>query len=359
VSRGGREARRRFTAALVAEIASVRVAPGARFDTVYLGGGTPSLLEPELLERILAAANAALPLVRGAFVVLEANPEDVEPATLDAWRALGVGGVSIGVQSFDDDVLKRLGRRHRGAAGRRAVALALDAGFEWVSLDLIYGAPGAGTPASDLEAALALGPHHLSCYQLTVHPGTPFGRARDRGRLCELAADDQAALFLDLHRTLAAGGYQAYEVSNFARGREHRSRHNAKYWRHAPYLGVGPSAHSFDGRSRWWNLRDWRRWASAVEEGSAPVEAGETLGRDQLALEAVMLGMRTADGIDIDGYRARYGVDLLAANAEWVERAASEGLVAVEAGRLRPTVRGLAVADALAAALEIGPAGRI
>ncbi|HVR29880.1 MAG TPA: radical SAM protein, partial [Thermoanaerobaculia bacterium] len=212
MSRGGRPARERFTTALTAEIRSFRIGAGVRFDTLYLGGGTPSLLEPEQLEAILAAARAALPLDPEAFVVLEANPEDVAPAALDAWRGLGVRGLSLGVQSFHDGVLRFLGRRHGAARARRAVELSLGAGFDWVSLDLIYGSPAdgpvrgrghgghatssraaeAGPPGAswdpeevalaDVDAAASLGPHHLSCYQLTVHQGTAFERARDRGR---------------------------------------------------------------------------------------------------------------------------------------------------------------------------------
>jgi oxygen-independent coproporphyrinogen-3 oxidase len=202
---------------------------------------------------------------------------------------------------------------------------------------------------ADVAVAIAVGPHHVSCYQLTVHDGTPFSRRRDRGRLVELALDAQASLFLAVHETLGAGGYPAYEVSNFARGREHRSRHNTKYWRHVPYLGVGPSAHSFDGGSRWWNVRDWRQWASRVEAPASAVEGRETLGPGELALEEVMLALRTTDGVDLDGYRERHGVDLLSANAAHLERAVAERLLEIESGRLRPTTRGLAVADALAA----------
>jgi oxygen-independent coproporphyrinogen-3 oxidase len=211
---------------------------------------------------------------------------------------------------------------------------------------------------ADVEAAASCAPHHVSCYQLTVHDGTPFAAARARGRLRELDADAQATLFLAVHDALAGHGLSAYEVSNFARGREHRSRHNTKYWRHLPYLGLGPSAHSFDGRSRWWNVRDWRAWADRVEAGAPSIEGRETLSAADLALERLMLGLRTTDGLDLDAFAARYGVDLLATNAAAVERAIAEGLLELERRSLRPTTRGLAVADALAAAFELGPVGR-
>jgi oxygen-independent coproporphyrinogen III oxidase len=359
VARGDRPARDRFTAALVAEIAGARAASGAAvagpFDTIYLGGGTPSHLEARQLETILDAVRSALPFDGEAFVIMEANPEDVTRATVEAWRDLGVQGLSLGVQSFDAGLLRFLGRRHTGDDARRAVELALAAGISWVSLDLIYGSPAAGGDAAlaDVETAIRLAPHHLSCYQLTVHDGTPFAAARERGRLRELSNDAQATLFLAVHEALAAGGYPAYEVSSFARGAEHRSRHNTKYWRHVPYLGLGPSAHSFDGARRWWNLRDWREWAVAVERGTVPVAGSEVLAPEDLALEAVMLGLRTVDGVAIDDYRERHGVDLLDVNREHIERAAAEGLLVVEELRLRPTLRGMAVADALAASFVL------
>jgi oxygen-independent coproporphyrinogen-3 oxidase len=354
VARGDVPARDRFTTALVAEIAAAGGAVAGAFDTIYLGGGTPSHLEVRQLDAILGAARSALPLEPDAFVVMEANPEDVTPSALASWRELDVRGLSLGVQSFDAGLLRFLGRRHSGDDARRAVELALGAGFSWVSLDLIYGSPGAdGVALADVEVAIGLAPHHVSCYQLTVHDGTPFAAARDRGRLHELSNDAQATLFLAVHDALAAGGYAAYEVSSFARAAAHRSRHNTKYWRHVPYLGLGPSAHSFDGARRWWNLRDWREWAAAVEQGAAPIGGSETLAPRDLALEAVMLGLRTIDGIPIDDYRERHGVDLLAANRERIERAVAEGLLVVEDRRLRPTTRGMAVADALASSFVV------
>jgi oxygen-independent coproporphyrinogen III oxidase len=380
VARGDAPALERFTSALIAEMARAQelrpagAPPAPPFDTLYLGGGTPSHLEPRQLEAILGAARAALPIAADVWVVMEANPEDVTPAAVEAWRALGIAGLSLGVQSFDDGVLRFLGRRHRGEGARRAVEVALGAGFAWVSLDLIYGSPGGGgggradsrdprgRPAwdplavalADVETAIALGPQHLSCYQLTVHDGTAFATARDRGRLRELSDDAQATLFLALHQALAAGGYPAYEVSNFAPTSEQRSRHNTKYWRHVPYLGLGPSAHSFDGATRWWNRRDWREWAAAIERGEPAVAGRETLAQGDLALEALMLGLRTVDGVATGPFRDRWGVDLAAANERLIESAVAEGLLELDNGRLAPTARGMAVADALAASFDLG-----
>jgi oxygen-independent coproporphyrinogen-3 oxidase len=360
VARGDARAADRFTAALIAEATASSATLTGPFDTVYLGGGTPSFLPPGQLEAILRALREKLAIAPGAFVIMEANPEDVTAGSVASWRALGVHGLSLGVQSFDPRLLRFLGRSHSGDEARRAVELALAAGFDWVSLDIIYGVPAMtcdplATALADVEAAIALAPHHVSCYQLTVHEGTPFGAARERGRLNELGDDAQATLFLAVHEALGAGGYPAYEVSSFARARKHRSRHNTKYWRHVPYLGLGPSAHSFDGASRWWNLRDWKQWAQAVEGGAGARDGSEVLSPLDLALEAVLLGLRTADGIELDRLARRHGFDLLAGNRELVARATAEGLLVLDSGRLRPTTRGMAVADALAASFDLEP----
>jgi oxygen-independent coproporphyrinogen-3 oxidase len=302
------------------------------------------------------------------WIFLEANPEDVTPAACAAWRRLGVRTLSLGVQSFSDDALRFLGRRHRSPQARAAVETAQAAGFDTVSVDLIFGLPDQAGEAwrRELAAGVALGPGHLSCYQLTIHPRTRFGVAAKRGQLTEMPEPEQAVLFDLTHRFLADAGYSAYEVSNFARGRDHESRHNRKYWDHTPYLGLGPSAHSLAraetsgvrAARRWWNELRTPRWESRVAAGERPVEAEESLGPKALATEAVMLGLRTTAGIDLDGFAARYGVDLLAANDALVGRLVSEGHLVVRAGpggdrRLVPTVSGLAVADGMAAGFDV------
>ena len=253
VLKAGVPARQRFVRHLVAEVALA--GPGwsdpRPFDTVYFGGGTPSLLPSEDLERVLGACRSHLMLAT-PWVFLEANPEDVTPGACAGWRGLGVRTLSLGVQSFSDEALRFLGRRHGAEQARAAVGNALAAGFDTVSVDLIFGLPGQAPDAwrRDLETAVALAPGHLSCYQLTIHPRTRFGVAAGRGRLSEMPEGEQAVLFELTHQLLADAGYRAYEVSNFARGREHESRHNRKYWDHTPYLGLGPSAHSLDRRGR-------------------------------------------------------------------------------------------------------------
>ena len=351
---GGPERRARFVDTLAREAASWSGRwrhGGVPFDTVYLGGGTPSALAPEQLAAVLAALRSALPIADDAWVSLEANPEDVTPAALAGWRQVGVGTLTLGVQSFDDAALRFLGRRHDGAGARRAVEAALAAVLPIVGVDLIYGLPDDSTSRwlGDLAAATALAPQHLSCYQLTIHEGTPFGFRLARGRLAELPDDDQAELFRLTHEELASRGWPGYEVSNFAAAPHLRSRHNRKYWRHVPYLGLGPSAHSFDGGSRWWNERKLGPWTAAVEGGASPIAGRETIGDAEAALEHVLLGLRS-DGVDLARLR-RLGWDLLATAAPVVERAVAAGLLRCQDDRLVPTLAGWTVADGLAADL--------
>src|SRR5436305_4252222 len=341
---GGPERRRRFTDHLVREI-SMWADERSTFesiDTVYFGGGTPSALAPEDLARILEASRANFSIQDDAAVFFEANPEDVTPESVRIWRDLGVRFLSLGIQSFDADALRFLGRRHTPEEARRSIEIARAAGFETVSIDLIYGLPDQPFEIwkCTLEQAVALQPDHLSCYQLTIHEGTPFGFRLERGKMIELPEEAQGDLFLFTHSFLKDAGYPGYEVSNFARSPEHRSRHNQKYWHHVPYLGVGPSAHSFSGTRRWWNERTLKLYEARIVAGEKPIAGSEGLTRADLSLEALMLGLRTVDGIDLVSFRDRYGVDLLKRNEPLVERFAEEGLLKREGNVLVPTLAG-------------------
>lgn len=354
---GGAERQARFVEHLLVEIRMWREDRDSfpEIDTIYFGGGTPSALAPHDLARILEALRKNLSIREDAWIFFEANPEDVTVESARAWRELGVRTLSLGVQSFDAGDLRFLGRRHDPGQARQSVEIARAAGFDTVSIDLIYGLAGQ-TPESwrrTLDAALALTPDHLSCYQLTIHEGTPFGFRLARGTMAELPEPAQADLFLLTHRVLASHGFPGYEVSNFARSPEHRSRHNRKYWDHTPYLGLGPSAHSYAGTRRWWNERKLGPYEARIETEARPVAGSEELTAADLALEALMLGFRTAEGIAIDQLREEYGIDLPERNQPLLEKLVEEGLLRVEGSRLIPTLEGWAVADSLARDFEL------
>jgi oxygen-independent coproporphyrinogen-3 oxidase len=354
VLKGDRGRRQRFVDALKAEIELYQGYPGL-FDTIYFGGGTPSILEAGQLEAILEALSESFEISGESWLSLEANPEDISEQTLSAWNRLGVNTLSLGVQSFDARELSFLGRSHSPESARRSVEMALAAGFDSVSVDLIYGLPNQSMDdwRRQLDIAIELAPEHLSCYQLTVHEKTVFGVQRRRGLLKELGEELQGEFFFEAHRRLGEAGYEGYEVSNFASAPEHRSRHNAKYWDHTPYLGLGPAAHSFDGASRWWN--EWKEgpWSRAVGAGQRPVAGRERLSPSDLALERLMLGLRTASGIDLAEIDQAYGTTIAATNEAVVEDLQRQGKIEIADGRLRPTLAGLATADSVALAFEI------
>lgn len=324
-------------------------------DTIYFGGGTPSLLQIDDLALIVETVRSKLPVVDVPKVFFEANPEDVTARELAAWRSLGVDVLSLGVQSFDDAELRWLGRRHSAKAAIEAVETALEAGFDTVSVDLIFGTPDQNLAAwrASLETVSAIQPQHISCYQLTVHDGTTFGRWRDRGKLFEMAEGAQAEIFDFTHEFLGRAGYAAYEVSNFARTDADQSRHNLKYWRHSPYLGLGPSAHSLLGNRRWWNHGRLGDYDAAIKAGQQPIAGDEYLTDAELALETVMLQLRTTAGIELDVFQRRFGYDLLERNLALVRSLEAQGCLTVANGRISPTVTGLAVADGMAARFDL------
>ena len=267
-------------------------------ETVYFGGGTPSRLDPAAVARVLHAIRAERPLSPAAEITLEANPDDVTPRAAAAWVAAGINRVSLGVQSFDPGVLEWMHRTHSAAQVPAAVATLRAAGITDLSLDLIFALPQSlhRDWASDLDQALALEPEHLSLYGLTVEPHTPLGRWTARAEIRPLDDDAYAAEFLLADARLADAGFEHYEVSNAARpGR--RARHNSAYWRRAPFIGLGPSAHSGFGATRQWNLRDWAAYQRAVTAGGSLVAGRETLDPAALRLEQLYLGLRTSDGV--------------------------------------------------------------
>jgi oxygen-independent coproporphyrinogen-3 oxidase len=305
--------------------------------TIYLGGGTPSHLDPRELARLIFALEADRPAAPDAEITLEANPEDVTPGNAAAWIAAGVNRVSLGVQSFDDAVLAWMHRTHDAAAVPTAMATLRAAGFGNISVDLIFALPEALDRdwSRDLDLALWLEPDHLSLYGLTIEEGTPLGRWTARGESLPTPDERYATEYLAAHRAMTAAGFDHYEVSNAGRN-GYRARHNSAYWRRAPFIGLGPSAHSgLDGR-RSWNIREWSGYERLTDAGM-PVRAGEeTLDPGQLRLEELYLGLRTSDGLALD-------LLPMATREWWV----ADGWAVVSGQRLRLTVEGWLRLDAL------------
>jgi putative oxygen-independent coproporphyrinogen III oxidase len=270
----------------------------ADLSTIYFGGGTPSLLPPEAIATILLDVVPSTPSLDAIEVTLEANPDDVTVERAAAWRAAGVNRISLGAQSFDDRVLQWMHRTHDAARIPMAVAALARAGITNVSLDLIFALPAelGRDWARDLDRAIALAPAHLSLYGLTVEERTPLARWISRG--ASSAPDDEryADEYLLAHERLARAGYAFYEVSNAARGGQ-RSRHNSAYWSGRPYRGLGPAAHSFDGRTRRWNLPAWEAYRRAITAGRSAVQSEELLTSAQRRIEDIYLALRTADGL--------------------------------------------------------------
>src|SRR5436190_6492043 len=281
-----------------------RGTPDDALDTLYLGGGTPSLLPPDALATLVTSLRDAFGATssRDAVeVTVEANPEDVEPEHARAWRRAGVNRVSLGAQSFDDRVLTWMHRSHDAARIGAAVRTLRGAGIDNISLDLIFALPAELKRdwERDLEMAVSLRPEHLSLYGLTVEERTPLARWISRGAIVPPEEDEYAAEYLVAHARLAACGYRFYEVSNACHD-GFRSRHNSAYWSGRPYLGLGPAARSYAGRARRWHVPAWRGYARAIAAGRSPVESEEILTPEQRELERVYLSLRTDAGLSLN-----------------------------------------------------------
>ncbi len=319
------------------------------FDTIYVGGGTPSLLTSRQLETILLSVNKNFHLISDPEITIETNPADLNQSFLESIRESGFNRINVGVQSFDEKVLGFLGRRHSVKEAFSAVGASRNAGFDNIGLDLIYGVPGQDIASwlNTLRQALLLSPEHISCYQLTLEPGTPLGKRHRAGEFSVPGEELQYQFFMKTSEFLEDAGYIHYEVSNFARREEYASRHNQKYWDHSPFLGLGPSAHSFLHSQRWWNHRSIDRYLASIEAGNLPIEETETLTMEQLRLEALYLGLRTKKGISLQGFKSQYAYDLLIEKKKILARLEEEGFIFVENGCLHPTQTGLAIADSL------------
>jgi oxygen-independent coproporphyrinogen III oxidase len=324
----------------------------ATIGTIYLGGGTPSLLDPAELNLVLGRLKELFVFEPAPEITLEANPDDMtDRERLKAWRSAGINRLSIGIQSFFDDDLRWMNRAHDASQAAESIRLAKEEGFDNISIDLIYGGPTLpdGHWQRNVAEAIRWQIPHLSCYALTVEPRTALDKLIRQHKRAEVSPDDQARQLLLLMNWMRQAGYEHYEISNFALP-GHRSRHNSAYWQGVPYLGLGPSAHSYDGKSREWNVANNARYIAALAGGTIPVAEKEVLTPAQQLNEYIMISLRTMEGINLSAVSRRFGAGIAEALLQRAQAHIRKGLI-TQAENLVLTNEGKLFADGIAADL--------
>ncbi len=322
------------------------LARGAAADTIFFGGGTPSLLEPDEVGALIDACRGSFALAADAEVTLEANPESVTPDRLAGFRSAGVNRLSFGVQSFSDAELQRLSRLHSAARATEAVGMARAAGFDNVSIDLMMWLPQQSIAQwlSSVDALVALGPEHASLYLLEIYANSPLRDAMAKAKWAVAPDDDAAEMYLQAMARLDAAGYVQYEISNVARnGRV--SRHNLKYWTDGEWLGFGPGAHSTRGGTRWRNVSATPEYISAVHGGGQLIAERRVLSRQDCIEEALFTRLRLTEGIDLELVKSRYGVDVWRQYGSDLGQFVETGLLIYDGRRLTLTRAGMLLAN--------------
>jgi oxygen-independent coproporphyrinogen-3 oxidase len=326
---------------------------GETVNTLYFGGGTPSLLSEAELKHLLEQLYSLFPVAKEAEITLEANPDDLAADKLRMLQGAGVNRLSIGIQSFHEPHLRYLNRAHNAEEARKCVKLAQDTGFGNLSIDLIYAIPAADHRIwqQDLSIAMALRPQHISSYCLTIEEKTAFGNWLRKGKIQEVTDDFAAGQFEMLLSTLEQAGYEQYEISNFCLP-GYESRHNSNYWCKEKYLGVGPGAHSYSGLSRQHNISNNALYLKALAEGNIPAEPDLLQPHDQVN-EYIMTGLRTRWGISLQKIREMHGSDLYLENKPYLEKLREEGKISMQGQRLILTNTGKLLADRIASDLFV------
>jgi oxygen-independent coproporphyrinogen-3 oxidase len=325
---------------------------GEAVDTVYFGGGTPSLVPAKYLEKILDQIAQLFP-GKKQEVTLEANPDDLNPQALANWKSLGIDRLSLGIQSFQDQILKAYNRAHTSKEATQAIQLARAAGFEKFSIDLIYGYPHSDHRLwqLDLEEALRLDPGHLSAYSLTIEPKTTFGNWTKKGKFSPAEDEFVAQQFEWLQERCDKAGYLQYEISNFSRPNQ-AAIHNSNYWKRSPYLGIGPSAHSFDGNSRGFNPSSNTSYTKALSAGALPFVL-EQLTPTESINEEILTGLRTSWGLDTGSLAERYHLDILEIKKGPISKLTELGMIHTLGKTLTLTRKGQLLADSIASDIFI------
>ncbi len=321
-----------------------------RFTTVFFGGGTPSLLSETHWERIWKALHHHFTILPEGEFTLEANPGTVDREKLQFLRGLGLNRISFGAQSFNESELRFLRRIHDATAIRESVHAAREAGFTNVNLDLMTAFPGI-TPQSfqySLEEAVALQPEHISCYTLIFEPGTVFYKRMERGELHPLSEEEEIRYYQQAESFLHQHGYHQYEISNFARGKAFRCQHNLIYWQYHPYLGLGPSAHSFVPPSRWGNVRSVIQYIRKLQADQFPLDFEETLTPDQQMLEFIFLHLRLKEGVPLRAFQERFGQPLTSVYQKQIDTLLHKKVIHLTEEALQLTPQGWYIADEVA-----------
>jgi oxygen-independent coproporphyrinogen-3 oxidase len=318
------------------------------YDSIYIGGGTPSLLDPADIERLLDNIRANYNIDDDSEITLECNPSSLTENKIQGFRKAGINRISLGIQSFSDKHLITLGRLHNSAEAVQSYRMIKEAGYENVSIDLIYGIPDQTISAweSDLETAIELGPRHISAYNLIIENGTEFDRLLEQGKLDLPSDDEQSEMYDLLNSKLNKAGYQRYEISNFAKpGFE--CRHNLKYWTGKPYMGSGPSAVSFDGGTRRKNKADITEYIKSIQSGADIPADTEIIDRETALEESIISGLRMASGLSVDFLKRQFNYDILREKGGAIELLIAENMIVIEGGHIKLTDKALFISDSV------------
>ncbi|MBO5865537.1 MAG: radical SAM family heme chaperone HemW [Bacteroidaceae bacterium] len=328
-------------------IARKEYAGNKTIETIYFGGGTPSTLTMEQLQRICDTIYATYAVLKTAEITIECNPDDLTPEFLEQLKLLPFNRISMGIQSFNDTQLKHLGRRHDADKARQAVRNAREAGYGNISIDLIFALPGSTIEEweQDLESAIALQPNHISAYNLTYEEGTPMHRALERGEFAEVSEEENVEQFQMLITRLKKAGYIHYEISNFAQP-GYKSHHNSSYWNDTPYIGCGAAAHSYNGTSRQWNIADIQQYIQGIESRCPSFEI-EHLTDEERYNDTILTRLRTAQGIPLDFMNEKFNKKLNTHLRRAAEKEIALGNLKEENGHLALTEKGIFISDAV------------
>jgi oxygen-independent coproporphyrinogen-3 oxidase len=345
----GNSQRSKFLPSLIAEINHFKTEPftSAVFDTIYLGGGTPSLLTESEMEKIFESIYNNFKISDGCEITVEVNPGTVDERKLTYYKSLGINRLSIGIQSFNDNELKMLGRIHDSDQAIKTFNRARNSGFDNISIDLIYALPDQtiATWQHTMNTGLSLQPDHISAYNLIYEKGTPFYNQLMHGRLSQKSEEEEIKFYKKTISTFEQKGYIHYEVSSYSQGEAKFSRHNYKYWNHTNYLSFGPSAHSYWNKKRWSNIRSLHKYITNISENQTVIDFSENLEMETLIFEKIMLSLRTNDGINLEDFETTFNSSFITMHNNLNSELIENGFAIMDKGSFKLTQKGMMICD--------------